>query len=264
MGTWRLIALGWGALLATMIVAGIVTSLPAVVPPVVAASLVLFGAALAGDYFGFSRRAVGWKGKIASTPAAWARVSALELRFRRDRDQGRVGTGSTARALLVALAEIGELRRAGDVVDFLHADALTRAHRDVVGDGLRALALAELGRVPQARRLVSSLDRRAGREPVVTWARVRVAEREGRVQEALAELERAVPAHGALEPPLRDLALEQARLFVRSGATDRARVVLSRVASAGWRREVEALLDAGDPSLGLAVQEALGLVAEYR
>ena len=52
-------------------------------------------------------------------------------------------TGATARALLVALAELDAWARTADVVDFLGADAMTRAHRDVVADALRGLALAE-------------------------------------------------------------------------------------------------------------------------
>jgi len=264
MGSWRLLAAGWGVLLGVTVVLGMVASLPAVVPPVAAAGVVLLGAALACDYFGFSRRAEGWNGRTASSAAARARMTALEQRFRRERDQGSMSTGTTARGLLVALAEQGQLARAGDVVDFLHAEALTRAHRDVVGDGLRALALAELGRLPQAERLLASLDGRAVREPVVVWARARAAELEGRPGDALAMLERVVPEDGPLTAPLRDLAIEQARLLVRLGAGERARVLLTRIATGGWQREVGALVGNGDPRLGLVAQEALGLVGAYR
>jgi hypothetical protein len=264
MGSWRLLATGWGALLGITACVGLVTSLPAVIPPVAAAGVVLLGAALACDYFGFARRSVGWNGRVASSAAARSRLAALERRFRRERDQGAMSTGATARGLLVALAEQGQLSRAGDVVDFLHAEALTRAHSDIVGDGLRALALAELGRLPQAERVLAALDRRAAREPVVIWARARAAELEGHLAEALAMLESAVPDEGALSAPLRDLAIEQARVLVRIGAAERARVVLARIAAGGWQQEVGALVGHGDPRLGLVAQEALGLVGAYR
>jgi hypothetical protein len=262
MGSWRLLALGWAALLGVIAGLGLVTSLPAVIPPVAAAGVVLMGAALACDYFGFSRRALGWNGRVASNAAARARLAALEHRFLRERDHGSMSTGATARSLLVAMAELGQLRRSADVVDFLHADALTRAHRDTVGDALRALALAELGRGPQARRVLDDLDHH--REPVVVWARARVAELEGRLGDALAMYASAVPESGALAAPQRDLALEEARVLVRMGAGEKARVLLTRVASAGWADEVAGLLDGGDASLGLVAQEALGLVAAYR
>lgn len=264
MGSWRLLALGWGVLLGVCAALGLVTSLPAVIPPVAAAGVVLMGAALACDYFGFSRRALGWNGRVASSAAARARLAALEQRFVRERDHGSMSTGATARSLLVALAELGQLRRSADVVDFLHADALTRAHRDTVGDALRALALAELGRGPQARRVLGELDRRGGREPIVVWARARVAELEGRLGDAVALYESAVPASGALAAVERDLALEEARVLVRVGSGEKARVLLVRVASAGWSREVAGLLDGGDARLGLVAQEALGLVTAYR
>jgi hypothetical protein len=264
MGSWRLLALGWAGLLGVIAGLGLVTSLPAVIPPVAAAGVVLMGAALACDYFGFSRRALGWNGRVASSAAARARLAALEHRFLRERDHGSMSTGATARSLLVAMAELGQLRRSADVVDFLHADALTRAHRDPVGDALRALALAELGRGPQARRVLDDLDRHRAREPVVVWARARVAELEGRLGDALAMYASAVPESGALAAPERDLALEEARVLVRMGAGEKARVLLTRVASAGWSNEVAGLLDGGDASLGLVAQEALGLVTAYR
>ncbi len=264
MGSWRLLAVGWAVLLGVTACLGMITSLPAVIPPVAAAGVVLLGAALACDYFGFSRRAVGWNGRVPPSAAARARMTALEQRFRRERDAGSMSTGTTARGLLVALAEQGQLSRAGDVVDFLHAEALTRAHSDAVGDGLRALALAELGRLPQAERVLSSLDGRAVREPVVIWARARTAELEGRLNDALSMLSQAVPETGTLSAPQRDLAIEQARVLVRVGAGERARKLLTRVASVGWEREVGELVEHGDPRLGLVAQEALGLVGAYR
>jgi hypothetical protein len=99
---------------------------------------------------------------------------------------------------------------------------------------------------------------------VVVWAQARVAEVGGRVAEAVAMIERAVPDQGELTAPERDLALEEARLLVRLGAGERARLVLTRLVGGGWRREVAALIEHGDPSLGLAAQEALGLVSAYR
>ena len=261
MGSWRVLVMGWGLILALCLAVGSETALPAVVPPLAAAACVLVAAALASDYFGLARRATPWRGQVAASPAARARAAALEQRFRRERERGSMRTGATARALLVALAELDAWPRAADVVDFLGADALTRAHRDVVADALRALALAELGRGARARRVLDGVG--PSREPVVAWARARIALCEGRTADALAA---TAPASGGAggEPVLRDLALVRARLLARTGAGDDARALLAGLAGAGFRREVEALVHDREVLVGLAAQEALGLRSTYR
>jgi hypothetical protein len=260
MGSWRVLVAGWGVILAICLAVGSETSLPAVVPPLAAAALVLFAAAIASDYFGLKRRATPWRGQIAASPHARARVTALEHRFARDRAAGSVRTASSARALLVALAETGAWSKSADVVDFLNADAITRPHKDPVADALRAAALIELGRAAEARRI---LDELRTREPVVAWVRARQAEREGRLADA--EAIAAAAARVWTEPGVRrDLMLLRATALARTGHGDRARVVLHDLVGAGFRREVEALLDGADARVGLAAQEALGMRSAYR
>ena len=261
MGSWRVLVMGWGLILALCLAVGSETALPAVVPPLAAAAVVLVAAALASDYFGLARRATPWRGQVAATPVTRTRAAALEQRFRREREAGSMRTGATARALLVALAELEAWPRAADVVDFLGADAMTRAHRDVVADALRALALAELGREARARRVLDALGPRP--EPVVAWAWARIAMREGRVAEALAATALAADGAGG-DPVVRDLALVRVRLLARTGAGDDARALLTRLAGDGFRREVEALVHDRDVLVGLAAAEALGLRSTYR
>jgi len=263
MGSWRVLVMGWGAILVACLAVGTETSLPAVVPPLAAAAFVLIGAAIASDYFGLQRRATPWRGQVAASPGARARVTVLEQRFHGDRETGSLRTPTSARAYLVALAELGAWSRTAEVVDFLAADALTRPHRDVVADALRALALIELGRAAEARRLLDGLGRAGAREPVLAWVRAIQAEREGRTGEA--EAIAAAAARVWAEPGVRrDLMLVRARLLARTGHGDVARCVLGDLCAAGFRRDVEALLDGGDPRVGLAAQEALGLRSEYR
>lgn len=261
MGSWRVLVVGWGAILALCLAVGSETSLPAVVPPLAAAAFVLVGAALASDYFGLKRRATPWRGQIAPSPHARTRVAALEQRFGRDREAGSVRTPSSARALLVGLIEIGAWPRTADVVDFLAADALTRPHQDVVADALRAAAMIELGRVAEAKRLLDGLVHR--KEPVIAWVRARLAEHEGRLADAEAIAGRAARIWS--EPGVRrDLMIMRASLLARIGQGDRARVALLDLIGAGFRRDVEALLDGGDPRVVLVAQEALGLRSAYR
>jgi hypothetical protein len=261
MGSWRVLLAGWGAILALCLAVGSETSLPAVVPPLAAAAFVLIGAAIASDYFGLVRRASPWRGQIPPSGPARLRVAALEQRFHRDRDTGAVRTPSSARAFLIALAELGAWSRAAEVVDFLAADAITRPHKDAVADALRSAALYELGRPGEARRLLDAIG--VTREPVVAWVRARAAEREGRLAEA--ETIAGAAARTWAEPGMRrDLMLLRASLLARTGKGDRARVVFGDLISAGFRREVEAVLDGGDARVELAAQEALGLRSTYR
>ncbi|HTJ44766.1 MAG TPA: hypothetical protein VL463_21820 [Kofleriaceae bacterium] len=260
MGSWRVLVVGWGAILALCLAVGSETSMPAVVPPLAAAAFVLVGAALASDYFGIKRRATPWRGQVASSQAARMRVAALEQRFQRDREVGSVRTPSSARALLVALVETSAWSRTADVVDFLAADALTRPHQDPVADALRACALLELGRAPEAKRL---LDELRTKEPVVAWVRARQAEREGRLADAEAIANGA--AKTWTEPGVRrDLLILRASLLARIGHGDRARVVLGDLIRAGFRRDVEHMLETRDARVSLVAQEALGLRSAYR
>jgi hypothetical protein len=202
MGSWRVLVAGWGVILAICLAVGSETSLPAVVPPLAAAALVLFAAAIASDYFGLVRRATPWRGQVVVSPHSRARTTVLEQRFTRDRAAGSVRTASSARALLVALAETNAWARAADVVDFLNADA-----EQIAGAAARA------------------------------WT----------------------------EPGVRrDLMLLRASALARTGQGDRARGVLGDLVGAGFRREVEALLEVSDARIGLAAQEALGLRSTYR
>jgi len=263
MGSWRVLVMGWGAILIACLAVGSETSLPAVVPPLAAAAFVLIGAAIASDYFGLQRRSTPWRGQIAPSPAARARLAALEQRFHRDREAGSVRTPTSARAYLVGLAEQGAWSRTPEVVDFLAGDALTRPHRDVVADALRAAALVELSRAAEARRLLEGLGRNAAREPVVAWVRARLAEKDGHLVDA--ETIAATASKIWAEPGVRrDLMILRARLLARTGRGDRARAVLHNLIEAGFRRDVEALLDSGDARIGLVAQEALGLRSEYR
>lgn len=265
MSSWRTFGIGAAAIVATAVVGGALTSIHVVAPPLVAALLVLVIAALSVDYFGVARRQVGWHGAVTPTAASRAMVAALERRFARERGLGSIRTGATARALLLALAEHGELRRAGDVVDFLATEAATRAHRDLVGDALRALALAELGRVPEAKLVERALGDRAGVVPVVAYARGRIAELEHRAGDGLRAVERALRDDGR-RGAARDLGVLRARLLVRTGRLEDARLELGRVAADAAGRALVERLIAGDADAGvaLAARQALGLGAVYR
>ncbi|MCB9559855.1 MAG: hypothetical protein H6709_05190 [Kofleriaceae bacterium] len=264
MTSWRTYAIAALVIVATSVVGGELTSIHVVLPPMIAALVVLIGAALSVDYFGFSRRQLGWHGMIQPTTATRARLRALEHQFHRERRAGSMRTPATARTLLIALAEHGELRHADAVVDFLAADAATRAHADVVADALRALALAELGRLPQARLVEAALGARAGTSPVVAYARGRIAELGGAPAEALAHVERGLPRAGAATALRRDLGVLRARLLVRCGRVDDARRELGDLARGATRGAVEALIGGGDAGVAQVAREALGLATAYR
>ena len=265
MSSWRTFVIGALAIVATSVVGGFLTSVHVVLPPMVAALAVLIGAALAVDYFGLQRRHVGWHGRVRPSAASRSRLRALERQLRRERQAGSFRAPTTARTLLVALAEHDELRHAAEVVDFLAADAATRAHRDVVADALRVLALAELGRVAEARVVDDQLGPRAGTIPVVALARARLAELAGQPAAALAHVERGLGGRARRgEPAQRDLALLRARLLVRLGRRDDARHELAVIAAAaGGRDAVEGLLG-GDAGVAMVAREALGLATVYR
>jgi hypothetical protein len=251
------------AIVATGVAGAELTSVHVVAPPMFAALLVLLAAALSVDYFGLQRRHTGWNGTIVPTQATRAMLGALERRFRHERRVGALRTGATARALLIALAEHRELRRAGDVVDFLATEAATRAHRDVVGDALRALALAELGRGNEAKLCLDRIPARAGAVPAVAFARGRIAADTGDLAKALQHVERGLRGESRAGAAL-DLALLRARLLARTGRADDARTELARIAAApSGRAAVEALV-ADEAAVAHVAREALGIATVYR
>jgi hypothetical protein len=262
MSSWRTFGLGAAVLLLTAAIGASLTSIAVVAPPVIAALLVLFGAALAVDYFGFARRQVAWRGSVAPSAASRAMLRALERRFARERAAGAMRTATTARSLLIGLAEHHELRRAAEVVDFLATDAATRAHRDLDADALRALALAEIGRLDEAHVIDRAIGPRHGGVPVVAYLRGRLAELDGRPRPGLEALDRVLRGPDR-RGVARDLGLLRARLLVRSGRLEDARVELDLVARGGGRAAVEALIG-GDAGVALAARQALGLGAVYR
>ena len=81
MGQWRTMAVGFLALIPVAVYGAAETSVWVVLPPLVAAALVLLIAAAAVDYFGIARRRVGWSGVSADPRRAWMRARALEHRF---------------------------------------------------------------------------------------------------------------------------------------------------------------------------------------
>ncbi len=249
------------ALGAVVAAGAVVVSGWVVLPPLLAATLVLAGAALSVDYFGIRRRVTDWSGTRRPGPAAWANLHALEARFVRDRRRGSVYAAASARALLLALAELDRLAGAGAAVDCLGAEAISRFRHDVCGDALRALALSELGRPAEAVRLDRALGD-VGAVPVVAWARARMAERRGAVADALIALDRARPVPGS--NTAHDLAALRARLSLRAGRADLAEHVLRGLAAAAGRPWVERLADGEHVGLAQLARRALGVDAVYR
>jgi len=264
MSSWRTFGICAAALVVTSVIGGELTSVHVVAPPLFAALLVLLVAALSVDYFGLQRRQSGWNGTIVPTAATRAMLSAMERRFRHERRIGALRTGNTARALLIGLAEHRELARAAEVVDFLATEAATRAHRDVVGDALRALALAELRRPGEAKLCLERIPARAAGVPAVAFARARLAADAGELATALKHVERGLhdPARAGAA---RDLGLLRARLLARTGRLDDARDELARIVGApGGRTSVEALVGGAEAAVAHAAREALGIATVYR
>ena len=270
MGSWRFLALGV-AFLAPVAVFGASQTTPwLVIPPLVAAAVVLLVAAVAVDYFGVARRRHGWAGVGANPRRAWRRARALERRFGRQKSRGSPHTAWTARSLLVALAECDRLDEAAAVVDFLGADALHgRVGADATADALRAVALAEVGQIDRAAELCRGLEQspRRRRLPVVAFASARVAALSGRPNQALARIEDALgrPMPGTAR---RDLLILRARALVELARSHEAVEVLAELAEDGWRHEVEELADharaRGNAGLALAARTALRRAAPYR
>lgn len=262
MAPWRTLGVSVLALGLVVALGAVVVSGWVVLPPLLAATMVLTGAALSVDYFGLRRRATDWSGTRPPGAAASAHIHALEARLARDRRRGSVHAAATARQLLVALAEVDRLRAAGAAVDCLAADSVSRFRDDLCGDALRALALAELGRGAEAARLDRALPADAGRAPVVAWARARMAERRGAHAEALAVLDEARPPPGTRVA--HDLEVLWARLHWRAGRPAEAERVLRAMTAVGGQPWVERLADAEPVALAQLARRALGLDAAYR
>jgi hypothetical protein len=271
MGSWRSFAIG-AALLTPVAVFGAAQTTPwLVIPPLVAAFTVLFVAALAVDYFGVARRRHGWAGVGADPRRAWLRARILERRFGRQKAKGSPRTAWTARSLLLALAECDRLDDAAGVVDFLGADAVyTRVGSDATADALRAVALAEIGRVDQARELCQALEENRMRRhlPVVAYACARVAEIDHRPAEALERVDKALRRRRLPATAQRDLLILRARALVAMARAHDATEVLVGLVVDGWKREVEQLSDharaRGDAGLALAARSALCRATPYR
>src|SRR5690606_30181857 len=137
-------------------------------------------------------------------------------------------------------------------------------------DSLRAVALAELGRMDQARELCAGLetDRRLRRRPVVGYALARVAEIDGRRAEAIERVERALRSRGLPAAARRDLRLLGARCLAGLARHNDAVRALAELASDGFAREVEQLGHnahaRGETALALAARQALSDAAPYR
>lgn len=271
MGQWRTLLLGLALLVPVAVVGASRTSAWLVLPPLIAAALVLLGAALAVDYFGVARRRAGWGGVGDDPHRAWTRARALEHRFGEQRAKGSPRTGWTARSLLLALAECDRLDDAGAVVDFLGADAIyARVGSDATADALRAVALAELGRMARARELCVALEASRGlrRRPVVGYALARVAEIDGRRAEAIERVERALRSRRLPASARRDLRLLRARCLAGLSRHNDAVRALAELASDGYAREVEQLGHnahaRGETALALAARQALSDATPYR
>ncbi len=270
MGTWRVVALTGAAVLAGAVAVALQAGTWIVLLPALAAVGVLAGAAVAVDYFGMLRRQEDWSGTADDPRAAWLRSRAYATRFRGLKQGGSPRTSRIARSLLLSLAECDRLCDAGEVVDFLGADAVfARVGTDPTADAMRAVALAELGRLDEARKLAGKLfaARRCARRPVVRFAWARVAELDRRPQQALELVDDRLLLHSprALR---RDLQFLRARALVRVGRSEAACDSLRAHIDTGGRRDVERFAERsreqGDAGAALAASHALSAAAPYR
>lgn len=271
MGSWRFIAIAVVALVAVSVAGASHASILLVGPPLLAAVLVLGIAALTVDYFGLGRRSDRWAGFDSEPRRAWTRARALETLFVRQKAAGSPRTASTARSLLLALAECDSLSDARPVVDFLGADAVyARVGSDVTSDALRAIALAELGRADEAHALCEALHegRRSRQMVVVAYARCRVAELDGRWVEALVDAERILQRRDLRPGARRDLELLRARCLARLARPEQAATLLARLVSEGYRHEVEQVAhragERGHTAVAMAARAALSAAIPYR
>jgi hypothetical protein len=271
MSLWLLIgtAIVFALPLAGAILSGISPLL--VLPPLLAAAGVLFIAAMSVDYFGVARKREHWGGFGTNPKRAWKRANKLHLRFTAQREVGSPNTPWTARALLISLAECDRLDESSDLIDFLSADAVfSRITNDVTADALRAVALAELGRHQESRELCEELVKCPNRkcQPVVAYAKASIFFRRRRYQEVIEEVEKVVDRKSLPKPARRDLQMLQARALVSLSRSHDATVVLAKLVSEGWRREVEHMgnraFHKGDSMLASAVRSAMGMANPYR
>jgi len=271
MGSWRFIAIAIAGLVPMLVIGASHTSILLVGPPLMAAALVLLVAAMAVDYFGLTRRTDRWGGFDNDPRRAWTRARALEMVFQRQKSAGSPRTAATARSLLLALAECDSLADARGVVDFLGADAVyTRVGSDATSDALRAVALAELGRLDEARQLCEALgtNRRSRRMIVVAYATCRVAELDRRYSDALVEAERVVDDRRLRTGARRDLQLLRARVMVHLAKTEQATTLLAELVAQGYRHEVERIAESaserGQTAISMSARAALADAAPYR
>ena len=242
-----------------------------IVPPILAAGCVLFGAALAVDYFGMARLRTEWRGFTADHRTAWGRAKLLERRFYRQRKVGSPRTRATARSLLLAYAQSDRLAEARDVIDFLGADTIfSGAGTDAVADALRAIALAEMERDEEAQALLAALQqsRRRRRLPVVAYAAARVALGSGSYRVGLDSLGEALASTKVPSGARRDLVFLQAEALAHLGQAHEASQALAELVARGFRRDVESLTELaherGDVPLALAGRAALDQANPYR
>ncbi len=271
MGSWRVIAITAAALAAVVVVGATHTSILLVGPPLLAAAMVLLIAAMAVDYFGINRRTDRWAGFDSDPRRAWTRARALESQFLRQKAAGSPRTAATARSLLLALAECDSLGDARGVVDFLGADAVyARVGSDATSDALRAIALAELGRVGEARELCAALtsNRRTRRKAVVGYASCRVAEIDRRYRDALGRAEQLLAGGKLRSGARRDLQLLRARVLVHLSKREDATTLLAELVGQGYRRQVERIAELaserGQTAISMAARAALLDAAPYR
>lgn len=266
-----LIAIVAGVLGAIGAVGSVLATPMMVWPPVLAAIVVLTGAALAVDYFGAFRRRDGFSGLDLDPRRAWARATVLSRRFERQRRRSSPQTGWTARALLMALARADRLKEAGAAVDFLAVDAITaRVGADVAADAVRAVALAELGRFDESDRIMGALrqDRFRGHLPIVGYAEARCLQRRGQLRKALDAVERALAGPRAPEAISRELRFLRGRLLALLGKGEAAVACFDALHREGLSEELARVAtratERGEAAVAMAIRQATGDAAPYR
>lgn len=271
MGGWLFTVIAFLGLFGGGIALGFEVSPWVIWPPVAAAALVLIAAALTVDYFGMSRLKSRWRGFSADHRQAWQRARSLERRFYRHRRAGSPRTRATARSLLLAYAQCDRLDEARGVIDYLGAETIfSGPGADAEADALRAVALAELGRMDEAAELVELLERsrRRRRLPVVGYAAARVAQTRGDHGGAIERIDEALSRPDIAAGARRDLIILRARSQARRGLANQASEALAELAAAGFRREVEDTTERaherGDVPLALAGRSALDQASPYR
>jgi len=242
-----------------------------VVPPLLAAAVVLVGAALVVDYFGVARLRTEWSGFTSDHRQAWSRAKVLERRFYRLKRAGSPRTRATARSLLLAYAQSDRLGDARHVIDFLGADTVfSGAGSDPVADALRVIALAEMGRERESLELLEAVERssRRRRLAVVAYAAARVALLARKPRRALDRIDESLAAKALPPGARRDLVFLKAEALANLGRSSDASLALAELVATGFRRDVEGLTELahqhGDVALALAGRSALDQSNPYR